>query len=140
MWCIRLLNTSGTRIENWPQQQLDNGCAKNSATGQRYKHFVRALKNAENVLCKAGTIKPLPLYFMECLVYNLPNEYLTPTGLSAGFRSTLAYLFNNPRSPDAVTEWVEPNERKYLFHSTQKWTRMDGCALVDATWDLLGYE
>lgn len=135
-----VFNTSGVKIVNWPQQQLDNGIAKNNATGQRYKNFVRALKNAENVLCKAGVIKPLPSYFMECLVYNVPNEKLTPTGLSAGFRSTLAYLFNNLRTDDAVAEWVEPNERKYLFNLSQKWTRQDGFGLVNATWNHLGYE
>ena len=122
-----VFDTSGTRFDNWPQQQLDNGIAKNNATGQRYKKFVRALKHAENVLCQSGTIKPLP-------------SYLTPAGLSAGFRSTLAYLFNNLRAQEAVTDWVEPNEHKYLFHPTQKWTRTEGFALVDATWDFLEYE
>jgi hypothetical protein len=135
-----VFDTSSTKIVNWPQQQLDNGIAKNNVTGQRYKNFVRALKNAENVLSKAGTIKPLPSYFMECLVYNVPNEHLVPRGLSVGFRSTLAYLFNNLHTDGAVSEWLEPNEHKYLFRGSQKWTRADGFALVDATWDYLGYE
>lgn len=135
-----VFNTVGTKIVNWPQQQLDNGITKNKATGQRYKYFVRALKNAENVLSKADVIQPLPSYFMECLVYNVPDEYLVPPGLVAGFRSTLAYLFNNLRTDDAVSEWLEPNERKYLFRGGKKWTRTDGFALVDATWDYLEYQ
>ena len=135
-----VFNTGGTRIENWPQQQLDNGIAKNNATGQRYKRFVRALKHAENLLCMAGTIKPLPSYFMECLVYNVPDEFLTPPGLSEGFHTTLAYLLTRLNRADAVSEWLEPNRHKYLFHPTQKWTREDGFGLVAATWDFLGYE
>jgi hypothetical protein len=135
-----VFDTSGTQIVNWPQQQLDNGIAKNDDTGHRYKNFVRALKNAENVLSNAGTIKPLSSYLMECLVYNVPREHLMPPGLEAGFRSTLAYLFNNLLTDDAVSEWLEPNERKWLFKGSQKWTRKDGFALVDATWDYLGYE
>jgi hypothetical protein len=48
--------TGSTKIVNWPDQQLANGRAKNQRTGQRYKNYVRALKNAENVLAKAGSI------------------------------------------------------------------------------------
>jgi len=135
-----VFDTNNKQIVNWPQQQLDNGIAKNTATGQRYKNFVRALKNAENVLTEAEVIKPLPSYYMECLVYNVPNEYLVPPGLSSGFRSTLAFLFNSLRSDAAVSDWLEPNEHKYLFRGGQKWTRAQGFALVDATWDYLEYQ
>jgi len=126
-------NTSGQRIVNWPQQQMDNGRARNDATGRRYKNYVRALKNAENLLCALGTMKPLPSYFMECLVWNAKNEVMQSGSLTDGFRYTLLDLWNGLAS-DVHREWVEPNQIKYLFHPTQKWTPADGLALVQATW------
>lgn len=68
----------GDKIVNYPAQQLTNGRAKNNATGRRYKRFVRVLKNAENELARRGAVKPLPSYFMECLVYNVDNAELPP--------------------------------------------------------------
>ncbi len=44
----------GSKIVNWPQQQLDNGRSLNTETNHRYKNYVRALKNAENFLATAA--------------------------------------------------------------------------------------
>ena len=85
--------TGLTKIVNWPDQQLANGRAKNQRTGQRYKNYVRALKNAENVLVKAGTIKAKPSYLMECLVWNVADSTLKSGTLDVGFRATLVELW-----------------------------------------------
>lgn len=45
-----VFDMSNNKIVNWPQQQLENGRAKNMATSGRYKNFVRALKRVENRL------------------------------------------------------------------------------------------
>ena len=82
----------GSKVVNWPDQQLANGRAKNQRTGQRYKNYVRALKNAENVLAEAGTIKAKPSYLMECLVWNVDDSTLKSGTLDSGFRSTLVEL------------------------------------------------
>lgn len=132
--------TSGW-IDNFPDQQKANGIVKDRNTGGRYKKYVRALKNAENFLADQGVIDELPSYFMECLVWNVPNENVTLGGsLDHGFRSTLAYLFNNLRTASFEADgWEEPNQLKYLFR-TNRWSRKDAFELIDATWDLLGYE
>lgn len=128
-----------TQIVNWPQQQLVNGRSLNMTTGGRYKNFVRALKNAENVLSAAGTIKDLPSYFMECLVYNVPAATLSAGDLASGFKATLAHLYQALDSSTAYQEWVEPNRMKWLFRGHQKWTVDDAKLLVLATWRHLGY-
>lgn len=131
--------SGGERIVNWPAQQLKNGQSKNVATGQRYKNYVRALKNAENTLATAGTIDALPSYFMECLVWNVPNDLLQKGDLSDGFRATLTRLHNGLKDDGNYGDWTEPNDIKYLFRSSQKWTRQQAQELVLATWHYLGY-
>lgn len=130
--------TTGTKIVNWPDQQLINGRAKNQRTGSRYKYFVRALKNAENVLVKAGTIKPKPSYLMECLVWNVADATLKTGGLSQGFRATLVELWQG-LDKDGFDQWTGPNNVKYLFRSDQKWSVEDAKDVVLGTWRYLGY-
>jgi hypothetical protein len=62
------------RIENYPQQQYDNGVARNNQTGYRYKHLVRILKRLENELVDHGLVGKLPSYLLECLVFNVPPD------------------------------------------------------------------
>jgi hypothetical protein len=135
--------TSGSLV-NWPAQQLENGNAKNGRwrTNGRYKQFARALKNGENALVDAGLMDEKPSYFMECLAYNLPDAELTQgSTTSAWFRWSLAWLFNNLRPAEYVQQnWAEPNELKYLFHSSQKWSVEDGRELARKLWDYLEYE
>ena len=129
----------GSKIVNWPQQQLDNGRSLNTETSHRYKKYVRALKNAENFLAAEGTIDELPSYFMECLVYNVPVVILTTGDLDDGFRATLASLWSLFESEENERKMVEPNRMKWLFTSDKKWSIQDGKDLVLATWDHLGY-
>ena len=130
--------TGLSEVVNYPGHQYDNGVAKNSATGGRYKNFVRVLKNAENVLAKAGTIDEMPSYFMECLVYNVDDATLQKGDLSAGFKATLIEVHSRLKN-DATNRMLEPNEIKFLFHARQKWTVAMGLKLINETWTYLGY-
>lgn len=129
----------GSKIVNWPDQQLKNGRAKNQRTGSRYKNFVRALKNAENVLAKAGTIDAKPSYLMECLVWNIADSTLKSGNLDQGFRATLVELWQGLADDGDWHDWTEPNEVKYLFRSGQKWSRSDAKEVVLETWRYLDY-
>ena len=128
-------------IVNYPKQQLDNGKIRNRNTGGRYKQFVRALKNAENALVAEGIGDELPSYFMECLVYNVPDGVLrSGTSLGEGFRRTLYWLYQHLNDEYVYEDWLEPNELKYLFWRGNKWTLSDGQKLVLQTWNYLGYD
>lgn len=131
-------STDGKRIVNWPEQQLQNGRAKNTATNRRYKRMVRALKNVENRLAHVGRIDELPSYFMECLVYNVPNSTLIAGSIDDAFKGTLLTLYGGI-SADRYGSWTEPNGIKPLFNGGQSWTPADAVKLIDATYDLLGY-
>ena len=129
----------GGRIINWPQQQLDNGRAKNTASGRRYKSYARALKNAENYLARHELINAKPSYLMECLAWNVPDAILKTGDLDAGFHATLAWLWNHLTDNYTYKDWEEPNKLKYLFWSGQKWTLADAKQVVLETWRYLGY-
>ena len=135
----KVFKKGGGSIINWPQQQLDNGRAKNTATGGRYKNYARALKNAENFLVKQGEIGAKPSYLMECLAWNVPNGTLSSRDLDAGFRATLVWLWQHLTDEYIREDWEEPNGLKYLFAAGQKWTPDDAKELVLATWRLLDY-
>jgi hypothetical protein len=135
----KVFKKGGGFIINWPQQQLENGRAKNDATNKRYKAFVRALKNAENQLVKNGTITPKPSFLMEVLVYNVTNGTMVGGTLSSDFRSTLIELWSGLGNQSIYKEWIEPSKRKYAFHDSQKWTVADAKAVVRGAWNLLEY-
>lgn len=135
--------TSGALV-NWPQQQLENGNAKNGRlrTNGKYKQFARALKNGENALVAAGKMNEKPSYFIECLAYNVPDADLAHGyTTSAWFRWALVWLYENLQPGIFDPEkWVEPNELKYLLHPTQKWTVEDARELVLKLYQHLEYE
>ncbi|MFE6055383.1 hypothetical protein ACFQ6N_31920 [Kitasatospora sp. NPDC056446] len=133
----------GKHIVNWSQQQLENGRAKNNRTGRGYKFAVRALKSVENDLAAMGAIKELPSYFMECLIYNVPDDVLKAPSFDRTFEGALAHLryqFNFWAWNADPNGMVEPNGIKKLFGPTQKWSKDDAKQLLDAAWKYLGYE
>jgi hypothetical protein len=136
----RVFPDQGPYIHNWPQQHYDNGVAKNNDTGYRFKRLVRIVKRLENELVKNGLIEEVPSYLVECLVYNVPNDNLGYSAFTSDLRATLAHVFNNTMTDGACKEWIEVNEVKYLFHSSQAWTRAQAHQLVSEAWDFMGYE
>lgn len=60
----------GNAIVNYPKQHLRNGNAKNIFTGGRFKEVVRVAKHARN----RAAADPVPSYFVECLLYNVPDD------------------------------------------------------------------
>lgn len=134
----RVVTTDGDHITNYPAQQLANGRAKNVRTGRRYKQFVRALKKAENSLADQGVIEELPSYFIECLMWNVPDDVIRFGDLFQGFEFALLHIHREMRTTGG-SDWEEPNALKRLFAESSKWTAEQGEALCLRTLDYLGY-
>ena len=63
-------------IINYPKLHYQNGKMKNHETEQSYKPTVRFFKNARNsIINKYNSRLNAPSYFVECLLYNVPNLY-----------------------------------------------------------------
>jgi hypothetical protein len=135
----KVYKSNGGTIINWPQQQLENGDAKDANSWGRYKEFARALKSAENRLVDTGELDEKPSFMMEMLMYNVQNTTLSSGTLVYAFKATLAELRTGLADKDIYGEWVEPNERKYAFHSSQKWKVPDAREVVNGAWDLLDF-
>jgi hypothetical protein len=133
---------TGARIINWPIQNYDNGVAKNKSTGGRFKDVVRILKRLRYKMSDEdiSAAKPIASFLIECLVWNVPNDYFRYETLTGDVRASLAHLFNNTIKFDDCSEWGEVNELKYLFRTVQPWTFEQAHAFISAAWDYLEFK
>ena len=70
--------------------------------------------------------KNIGSFLIECLVWNAPNEAFGHATYSSDVRSVLVHTFNNTLDDEHCKEWGEVNELKYLFRTSQPWTRHAG--------------
>lgn len=129
-------------VKNWPEQHYKNGISKNDTTTRRYKRFVRVLKKLSIEMASNGiqSAKDAPSFLIECLVFNASSscfEYLT---FKEMVRTVLAELYNNTLSDDKCSERGEVSELKYLFRTSQPWTRESAHQFLSDAWDYIGYE
>ena len=63
-------------VVSYPQQHHERGAEKEKATGRRFKRTIRMFKAARNRLVERETLTrdDAPSYFIECLLYNVPNH------------------------------------------------------------------
>ena len=72
-------------VVSYPQQHHQRGSKKEEATSRRFKRTVRMFKAARNRLVDKGALTKddAPSYFIECLLYNVPDhlfaQKLAPT-------------------------------------------------------------
>lgn len=130
----------GKKVINWPELQLANGRAKNTNTKLRYKFVVRVFKNVENDLAAEGVIKPLPSYFSECLIYNVPDSVFLAGEFDDAVRVSLLEVHRQLTSLFGPSRMREPNGMKKLFGPGQKWDEKDARNLITSAWHYLGYE
>ncbi|MFF2659709.1 hypothetical protein ACFVUH_20400 [Kitasatospora sp. NPDC058032] len=139
---IVVFTRDGRHLVNWPRQQLENGRAKDAATGHRYTYAVRALKAVAADLTSTGASRSLPSYFTECLIHCVPDGTLRTGSPDDAFRGSLGFLeyqlsvWSMFAKPDTL---LEPNGIRRLFGPGRPWTRSDGHALVTAVRRHLGY-
>ena len=125
-------------LDYWPQTPLhyENGNSKNTATSRHYRGLVRILKKIRYELEDAGSssAKAIPGYLLECMTWNAPNETFAGATWSARVQAVLLYLWNNTKDDEACKTWLEVDGIKYLFHSSQPWTRAAANAFILQAW------
>ena len=127
-------NPQNERIVNYPKQHIENGQSKNAnlRTSGRYKSSVRMFKNIREKIigADASLRSAFPSYFVECLIYNVPDRCFqysrTSTFLdSAGFLSD-AFTSGTAKDFRTGSEW------HVLFgHHSVQWSESDARVLVD---------
>jgi len=132
----------GTSLVNYPDQHLRKGRDKNNGTNQDFKKLVRIMKRVENAMFEKGTHPAVPSYFVECLVYNCPDSIIKLSTWAEAVRGLIVHLWDQLDGEEPVEtaeRWLEVNEVKFLFHSAQPWTRVEGRAFAKAAWNHLGF-
>jgi hypothetical protein len=101
------------------------------------------MKRVENAMVAASVHREVPSFFVECLVYNVPNSILTRTTWTEIVRGIIVHIWNGLEGsePAAGSErWLEVSGCKYLFNSAQAWDRDDGRDFAKAAWNYLEYK
>ena len=104
---------------NYPKLHYENGVKKNQDTNERYKPTVRMFKNARTYLVERGVIPAdlAPSYFLECLLYNVPNDKFGKTYQDT-FCNIVDWLFKAD-----LSKFVCQNKQLPLFGSLpEQWS------------------
>ena len=128
------IKNSLTRVINFPRRHSDNDTVKHQATASRFKPTVRIIKNMRNRLVANGafTKKKAPSYFIECLLYNVPNVNFVSDN-STTIYNVLLYLNNSnwdsfictngitPLWGSSTETWDQTSAREFLAALIKLW-------------------
>lgn len=139
---VKLISDSGKEVINYPEQHYNNGIEKNNNTNRRYKRALRILKNIKSDMENNGysSTSAVPGFLLECLAFNVPNENYSSSSFVPLMRSVIAHIYNSTMSSADCSLWTEVNDIKYLFHSTQPWTKQQAHQFISDAWNYIGYE
>jgi len=132
---IKFADSAGKITLNYPKLHIENGEEKNSEdqTDGRYKPSVRMFKNARNTATERGLLVDgaAPSYFVECLLYNVPDGYFTAS-VGDTYAAVVSHL-----TADVIDNYTCQNRQLPLFgpDSTQ-WNTIDANAFIQALVDL----
>jgi len=120
-------------VINYPKLHYYNGVEKNKRTNGRYKPAVRLFKNARTYLVDRKIIPSdlAPSYFLECLLYNVPDDKF-----GSSFQDTFCNVVNW-LSRANLSQFVCQNEQLRLFgNSPEQWSEDKARQFVRAMIDL----
>jgi len=119
---------------NYPKLHYENGVRKNSQsfTNGWFKHVVRIFKNARTYLEENSAIPDdlAPSYFLECLIYNAPNDKFGHN-YQCSFHSLLSWL--NGLGDNDMNQLLCQNGLIGLFgNSPEQWSTMKAQRLISS--------
>ena len=122
---------------NFPQQQYDNGVAKNKATNRRFKKAVRIVKKLSHEMEQAGSTsaKVMASFLIESLIWNAPDHLFGAPSLRDMTQSILAHLWQQTRTDSTCSTWREENGIKLLLGTSQFWTRSQANQFLYDAWN-----
>jgi hypothetical protein len=101
---------------------------------------VRVLKALSNEMTEARVSGgDIPGFLIECLVWNVPDDRFQHYTYTDDVKATIVFLYENTKTDELCRKWVEVSGLKWLFHSTQKWTREQANTFTVAAWNYAGF-
>ncbi|MGA2914771.1 MAG: nucleotidyltransferase [Sedimentisphaerales bacterium] len=120
---------SGGEIINYPKQHSENCTIKHQATNNCFKPMVRIVKNMRSKLVEDGVItnNTAPSYYIEGLLYNVPNDKF-----DSSYGDTFCNCFNWILKTDK-SKLICANERYFLIgNSNVQWLSSQCDHFLDA--------
>ncbi len=109
------------QVVNFPRQHYDNGVNKNDygRTGERFKPMVRVFKNARRYMVERGLLEDdiAPGYFIQCLLYNVPDYLFLGT-----FEQAFVAILNWLLTADLNTSWCQNGIYRLFGDQPNEWT------------------
>lgn len=109
---ICFYNASKQPIVNFPKDHLANLTYKHQASSNKLKPLIRVFKNMRNRLIEEGLIGTgiAPSYYIEGLLFNVPNEEFT-----SNYQNSVVNVLNWYLKKAKKTELVCANKQHYLL-------------------------
>jgi len=140
---IQLFTDKGIKVISFPDQHFNNGQDKNVKTSQMYKAIVRILKNVRNELVDQGGIGEglMSSFFLECLVWNVPNADFATTTFYQATRNIIARVYNDMKFDQTYNKYTEVNGLKSLFtNGSTKRTPLQAQQFMQSAYNFVGYK
>lgn len=138
---IELITDKNEHIISFPQQHFDNGTKKNNDTDTFFKSVVRILKNVRNNLVDQGTIldKAMPSFFLECLVWNVPDSNFAKNTFIEATKSIIYNIWSDMGNTSKAYSYFEVNHLKKLFGDNINRIPLQARSFMEQAWTYLGF-
>jgi len=135
---IKFYSDKWEEVKSFPNQHYENGVRKTEQTNRLYKRMVRILKVINYRLIDAGEIsdKLASSFFIECLVYNVPNSEFINRNYTQTLRNVIVKIYQDM---EKSADYEEVSGLHWLFHQSYPRTRQDAMAFMQACWTYLGF-
>jgi hypothetical protein len=135
---IKFYSDDSLEIVSFPNQHYSNGTEKTEQTFRLYKRIVRILKVINYRLIDKGTIsdKLVSSFFIECLVYNVPNENFISGNYTQTLRNVIVKIYENMKSN---ADYTEVNQLLWLFSIKNPRTRQNALGFMQHCWNYIGF-
>ncbi len=128
-------NGKGEMIANYPKQHSANLTAKHQVSSKWLKPMARVFKNMRSRMVDDGLIKAdvAPSYYLEGLLYNVPNEKFT-----SSYQDCVVNVLNWYRQEAKKVDLVCANEQYYLLRDRSHtcWPQANCDTFVEAAVNL----
>lgn len=124
---------NNAQIINFPKMHKTNGAIKNTNTNSDYKKTVRMFKNARRYMTEGDSElrKKYPSYFVECLIYNVPDQHFHGSTWQQAFINILNYLIE-VFDADEVDDFTTQSGLHYLIgDSSVQWSKSNAQDFVN---------
>lgn len=110
-------------VVNYPKEHFANGAAKNQRVSNQFKPTIRVFKNIKRKLVEKDMItkEQVPSYFIENLLYNVPDQYYEDL-LFTRTLNILNWLDEIKSNTPLLSQFICQNEQQKLFgYEEEQW-------------------